>query len=198
MSIDKVKEKILLKAEKEAEEILSRAKAEIEKEKNIFLEEKRKEFDERFEKAVRKIENELKRKIDQEKLLADRKILEVKRKFIDDVFERVMEKLTSMKKDDYLKFLENLIVKDAPVGESEIILNEKDKKLFSKSLIERINKKIGKERKVKLSNKIAEIKGGCIIRGNEVEIDDSFETLVNDERERSEIETAKQLFGDEK
>ncbi len=197
MSIEKVKEKILSKAEKEAKEILTRAKAELDKEKALFLQEKSEEFERRFEKAVRDIENEIKRRIDQEKVLADRKVLAVKRKFIEETFTLVAEKLGSMKKRDYLKFLENLIIRDAPMGESELILNERDRKLIDGKLLEKINKKLGKNRQVKLSEKTVEIRGGCLMRGNEIEIDDSFETLINDERERSEIEIVKKLFGDE-
>ncbi len=198
MSIEKVREKILQKAEKEAEEILSRAKEEIEKEKELFLKEKQAEFENKLEKAIRDIESDIRRRIDQVKLLADREILTVKRKFIDETFGLAMEKFLSMDKKDYLKFLEKLILRDAPSGKSELVLNKKDRELFNERLLKSINKKLGKDRTVTLSDRTAEIKGGCIIRGDEVEIDDSLETLVNDERERSEIEIVKKLFGEGK
>lgn len=198
MSIDKVKEKILQKAEKEAEEILSRAKEEIEKEKALFLKEKQAELEERLEKASREIEDEIRKKIDREKLLAEREILAVKRKFIDETFNLTTQKFLSMDKKSYLKFLENLILKDAPPGKSELVLNKRDRELFDEKLLKSINRKLGKERTIALSGRTAEIKGGCVIRGNEVEIDDSLETLINDEREHSEIEIVKKLFGEEK
>ncbi len=198
MSIEKVKEKILSTAEKEAEDYLSRIKEEIDSERKAFIEKKEAEFKEKFEKALHRIEEEKRKKLDSEKLLFERKTLSVKRKFIDEVFSLALEKISSLDKEKYQKFLTALVVKDAPKGKSELVLNERDKKTFGKKVVSEAKKHLGKDREIILSGKTANIKGGCIIRGNEIEIDDSLETLISDEREKSEIEIAKKLFGDGK
>ncbi len=198
MSIEKVKERIIEKAQAEAKEFLLKEKEEIEKEKKLYRESLKEEFDRKLKTELGKIENEVKRKIDQKKLELDRAVLSKKRVMLDELFALAMEKFLSIDSAKYAEFLEKLILKDAPVGDSLIIVNEKDKKIVNDKFIAKLNKKLGKGRKVALSDETAQIKGGCIIKSNDVEIDDSIETLLSDERDSNEMEIAKSLFGEDK
>ena len=198
MSIEKVEERIINKGKKEAESFLSEEKAKIDKEKKLFAASKKEEFEAKFKEALLKIENEAKRKVDQKKIEADREILSKKRAMIDELFELVMKKLSSLDSKTYKKFMEGLILRDAPKGSSVILVNKKDVSLFNENFISSLNKKLGKDRKVSLSSVTVDIKGGCILKGNEVEIDDSMETLLSDERELEEISIASDLFGEHK
>ncbi len=198
MSIEKVKERIINKGKKEAESFLSEEKAKIDKEKKLFAISKKEEFEAKFKEALFKIENEAKRKVDQKRIEADREVLSKKRAMIDELFELVMKKLSSIDSKTYKKFIEGLILRDAPKGSSVILVNKKDVSLFNENFISSLNKKLGKDRKASLSSATVDIKGGCILKGNEVEIDDSMETLLSDERELEEISIARDLFGEHK
>jgi vacuolar-type H+-ATPase subunit E/Vma4 len=198
MSIERVKERILSKSKREAEAFLSSEKEKIEKEKEHFANQKKAEFEEKLKNALSKIENERNRELDQKELELDRKILSKKRAMIDELFEIALHKLSTLDKNKYKKFIESLILKDAPKGKSLIMVNKEDLSLFDDNFILNLNKKIGKGREISLSSETVSIKGGCIIRGNEVEIDDSIESLIADERESKEMSIAKSLFGEDK
>ena len=198
MSIEKVEERIINKGKKEAEIFLSEEKAKIDKEKKLFDVSKKEEFEKKRKEALLKIENEAKRKADRRKLEADREILSKKREMIDELFEAAIKKLSSLDLKTYKKFVEGLILKDAPKGKSIVMVNKKDISLFTDSILSSLNKKLGKDREISLSSKTVNIKGGCILKGNEIEIDDSIETLLSDEREQDEISIANDLFGEDK
>ncbi len=198
MSIEKVKERIVEKAQFEAKEFLLKEKKKIEKEKELYRESLKEEFNERLKVELGKIENDVKRKIDQKKLELDRAVLSKKRAILDEIFSLALKKFLSIDSANYAEFLEKLILNDAPLGESFIVVNKKDKKIINEKFIAKLNKKLGKGRKVSLSDETAEIKGGCIIKSKDVEIDVSIETLLADERDSSEMEIAKSLFGADK
>ncbi len=198
MSIEKIKEKILSEAEREADNFLSEEKRKIEEERKSFIEQKSREINSKTKAALLKIDNDKKREIDRKSLEEEREILSRKRALIDELFAIVENKFASMDKKTYREFLIALIVHDAPNGSSEIVVNERDFDLFTEKIISGINRKLGKGKKISLSSERMSIKGGCIIKGNEVEIDDSIETLLKDEREKEEMSIAKKLFGESK
>jgi len=113
----------------------------------------------------------------------ERILLEEKRTLLDALFLQVEDQISSIKKDLYLNFVKKLILRDAPIGESILFVNKRDYKFFQKS-----------KRGIKLSKKTIDIKGGCILKGNEIEVDDSISSLVGELREEEEIVVAKELF----
>ncbi len=196
MSIEKIKDKILSKAKEEADVYLSEERKKIENERKMFVEQKNAEIENETKKTLLKMDNDKKRKIGRESMRVEREILARKRALIDELFTIVEGKFVLLDKKLYKEFLINLIVNDAPIGNAEIMVNENDSVLFDKKLVSEINKKLGDGKNISLSDKTANIKGGCIIKGNELEIDDSIETLLKDEREREEMSLAKELFGE--
>lgn len=196
MSVEDIKKRILDKAESEANLIINKARERIKEEKNTFENEQKKIFSERMQKEIEKIHNELKKRIDQEKLKESRAILKRKNELLESLFSEVIEKIASLPKTQYKKFLVDMIVKDAPKGKSVLFLNKKDAGLFTEKVISEINKSLGKGREIALGNHSIDIKGGFILKGEEVEIDDSLETIVKDVKEKEEIRISKELFGD--
>ena len=196
MSVEEIKKRILNKAESEANLIVNKARERIKEEKNTFESEQKTIFSERTQKEIEKINSELKKRIDQEKLKESRAILKRKNELLEGVFSEVIEKIASLPKAQYKKFLIDMIVKDAPKGKSVLFLNKKDMGLFPEKVISEVNKSLGKGREIVLGTHPVDIKGGFILKGEEVEIDDSLETIVKDVEEKEEIRISKELFGD--
>jgi V/A-type H+-transporting ATPase subunit E len=196
MGIENIKQRILDKAKSEASLLISKEKEKIKEKKKAFEEQQKLLFSQKEEKELEKIQSELKKRIEQENLKKDRLLLEKKKYLLDKFFLEIEEKIADLPEKQYKEFLVDLILRDAPKGRSLLFVREKDKKLFTKKLLLEINNKLGNDREIILSEEPANIKGGFILKGAEVEIDDSVEMLVKDLREKEEIVIAKKLFGE--
>ena len=195
MSIKKLEKRITDKATEEAKLFFDNEKKKNLDELKKFKEIKNKEFLMRIEKLLRDIESEAKKKIDQEERKLERNLLEEKRILLGTLFSLVEDRISSIKKDLYLNFIKKLILRDAPIGESVLLVNKRDYKFINKKFIDDINKELQKsKRSVKLSTKVIDIKGGGILKGSEIEVDDSISSLVGELREKEEIDVAKELF----
>ncbi len=196
MSVESIKKRILDKAESEANLIVNKARERIKEEKKAFEDEQRAIFEEKTKKEIEKVHSDLKRRIEQEQLKKSRALLERKNELLEELFSEVIDRVTSLPEKQYKEFLIDMILKDAPSGRSVLFLNKNDAKLFSKEIILSINKKLGKGREIVSGDYPVDIKGGFILKGKEVEIDDSLETVVKDVKEKEEIRISRELFGD--
>jgi vacuolar-type H+-ATPase subunit E/Vma4 len=195
MSIKKLEKRIKDKATEEAKLFLDNEKKKNLKELKKFKEIKNKESLRRIEKLIGDIKSEEKKKIDQEERKLERSLLEEKRILLEDVFLQVEDRISSLGKNLCLNLIKKLILRDAPLGESVLFVNKRDYGFINKKFIDDINEELGKsKRSIKLSTKVIDIKGGCILKGNEIEVDDSISSLVGELREKEEIDVAKKLF----
>jgi len=196
MSVESIKKRILDKAKSEATLIVGKASERIKEEKKSFENEQKTIFEKKLEKEVEKVRNELKKRIDQEELKRDRAILKRKNELLEELFSEVIDKITSLPEKEYKKFLIDMIIKDAPKGQSVLFLNKNDIRFFTEEAISSINHKLGKGREIVLSNQPVDIKGGFILKGEGVEIDDTLETIIKDVKEKEEIRISRELFGE--
>ncbi|MCD6106853.1 MAG: hypothetical protein J7J57_01345 [Caldisericaceae bacterium] len=195
MSIKKLEKRIEDKAIEEAKLFLNNEKKKNIEELKKFKESKEKELSIRVGKLLSDMENETKKRIVQEIRKLERILLEEKRTLLNALFLQVEDQISSIKKDLYLNFVKKLILRDAPIGESILFVNKRDYKFFNKKFIDDINEELQKSKRgIKLSKKTIDIKGGCILKGNEIEVDDSISSLVGELREEEEIVVAKELF----
>ena len=194
MSIEKLEKRIVDKYQREADLFLEEEKKKIEQELEQFKKQKKEAFEIAFQKFLSDLEKEKQREIDQVTLDMERKLLEKKRNILDNLFLQVEEQIVSLDKEVYVDFLKKLIIRDVPLGKSTLFVNKRDHKFFNKKLIDKINKELGENKSIELSPETVNIKGGCIIKSSEVEIDDSIHSLVEELRERIEIDVAKELF----
>ncbi len=195
MSIKKLEKRIIDKATEEAKLFLDNEKKKNLEELKKFKEIKNKEFSIRIEKLLSGIKNEAKKKIDSEERKLERSLLEEKRILLDTLFLQVEDKIFSIRIGLYLNLIKKLILRDAPIGESVLFVNKRDYKFINEKFIDDIDKELKKsKRSIKLSTKVIDIKGGCILKGSEIEVDDSISSLVEELREKEEIDVAKELF----
>ena len=79
-------------------------------------------------------------------------------------------------------------------GEQKIILNNNGKKIIDESLLSEINKELGSKASVILSKETRNFKGGFILEKDGIEINNTFEALVNSLKDDLSQEVARVLI----
>ncbi len=192
MSIDNIKSKILSDAENAAENILMDAEktkqeiinnAKIEAETIIKIE---------AEKAIKDAEDIKSRKVSAAELQGRNMLLSAKQEAIKKSFDAAFDKLKVMPEDQYLNFLVQEIVK-IPNCEGTIFLNAKDKENIGEKLIKAVNKELNSE-KVLLGNETIQASGGFVLKKENIEINSTFETILDSMKDELIGEIANALF----
>lgn len=102
-----------------------------------------------------------------------------------------------MSDEDLKSFIKNMIVNSDIAGDENIILNEKGKSVLDNSLLGEINSELkgkGKKGELKISDELRTFRGGFILEKDGIEINNTFEDLVNSSRDDLEFEVAQVLF----
>ncbi len=139
----------LEKANNQAEEIISAAKAAAEQ----FQEQNK-------EKPNALASDIIARSLSVSKLDCRKLTLVAKKQIIDDIFGESIEYFRTKKSKEYVDFVNMLIEKNAQDGDV-VIVGEKDKQLLDKAWLEKLAKKIKKN--ITLSEQAGEFNGGIIL-----------------------------------
>ena len=184
--------KILKDAEARKGNILATA----EEEKNKILSKKVSSANEIAQEILEKAEVEAKSKkervISSAKLKVRNNKLAAKQEIIDEVFEKSIDKLTKLSKEDFLNFVKNAISSMNLSGKQTLILNEEGLKFVDEAFIDELNKNV--DAQIILGETAGNFKGGFILENNGIEINSTYEALVSSLRDELEFEVAKVLF----
>lgn len=123
------------------------------------------------------------------------KILSLKHELISESFEKAGKQLVSMSDSEKLKLYASLIRKYADEGSYSIVLNERDYTALGNEIGKMISSNAFPGSPV-LSDKRADISGGLRLDFGNVTIDASFETLLNEVREKYMTDVRTILFGE--
>ncbi|HBV67420.1 MAG TPA: hypothetical protein DEF04_04005 [Clostridiales bacterium] len=193
MSIENITANILNEARHNAEASLMNA----DKTKNEIIDNARKEADvlknAAAEKAVKEAESLKSRKISAAELQGRKMMLSAKQEAIRKSFQKALEKLKSMPEEKYIDFLTNQITK-VPYEDGMIILNKSDREKIGEKLIKSINDNQLKSDKFSLSSETSNSSGGFILRSGSVEINSTFETILDSVKDELTNEVANALF----
>jgi len=170
MSAESTKQELLNKAKAEAEAII---KTEAEKAANDAVELKN-------------------RRVSAAELQGRKMLLSAKQEAIKKSFGAAIEKLKAMPEDEYLSFLGQEIIK-IPNCEGTIVLNAKDRENIGERLVKAVNEKLGAE-KVVLSKNTVKASGGFVLKKGSVEINNTFETLLDSMKDELTGSIANALF----
>jgi V/A-type H+-transporting ATPase subunit E len=197
MSLEKILAKIKDDAQREADRIKGQAEAKasriIDDAKKQAEDKKKELIDEAKESASQHKE----RKVSMAALDFRKEILEEKQKAIDLAFEKAREQLLSLSEQKYLELLEDLILDSAEVGDEELILSPEDQKKLYQGFIESLNVKLnaaGKKGNLTISEETRNISGGVILRRGKIEVNSSFESLLDASRDELEADVSKLLL----
>lgn len=191
-NVKNITSKILKDAEAGKENILTAA----EEEKNKILSKKASSANEIAQEILQKAEADAKSKkervISSAKLKVRNNKLAAKQEIIDEVFEKSINKLTELSKEQFLNFVKNSILSMNLTGKQTLILNETGLKFVDDSFIDELNKEV--KATIALSKTAGNFKGGFILENNGIEINSTYEALVSSLRDELEFEVAKVLF----
>jgi len=191
-NVKNITSKILKDAEAGKENILAAA----EEEKNKILSKKASAANEIAQEILQKAEADAKSKkervISSAKLKVRNNKLAAKQEIIDEVFEKSINKLTELSKEQFLNFVKNSILSMNLTGKQTLILNETGLKFVDDSFINELNKEA--KATIALSKTAGNFKGGFILENNGIEINSTYEALVSSLRDELEFEVAKVLF----
>lgn len=191
-NVKNITSKILKDAEAGKENILAAA----EEEKNKILSKKASAANEIAQEILQKAEADAKSKkervISSAKLKVRNNKLAAKQEIIDEVFEKSINKLIELSKEQFLNFVKNSILSMNLTGKQTLILNETGLKFVDDSFIDELNKEA--KATIALSKTAGNFKGGFILENNGIEINSTYEALVSSLRDELEFEVAKVLF----
>lgn len=151
-----------------------------------------------LEKAKSEAQSRKERIVSGTLLKARNEILKSKQAVIKEVFEKSIEELCNLNKDEFMAFVKNSILSLDLAGDEKLILNEEGKKIVDEVLVNEINQELtlkGKKGELTIDSQIRDFKGGFILERHGIEINNTFEALVNSLKDDLEFEVARELFG---
>ena len=173
---------ILAEARRQAGEIAARYDAQAKKESEDIVSRGRRAADERVERLAGVA------KLDARKLE-----LAAKQEMLKKAYDLALEKLENLPDDQAVALLARLAVEASSTGREQVILSQKDRARYGKAAVTRANEKLG-EGRLTLSEQTRPIRGGLILSDGDVEVNGTFETLVDLQRGEMDRQVAKVLF----
>ena len=191
MSLAQITEKIRNDAQKEADEILSKAKAQagsIAAKAEKECSEIQAGFDARFEAERPEImkRREIVADIDVSKMM-----LAAKRKLIEDVYSGALNKMKKLSKADYLTLCTNLLNEGIKTKDEEVVVGSGEKYIDA-AWIAAYNSTHGTN--LSLAAEKVDISGGFILNRGRISVNCSWEMLLKVSQEKQESDVVKRLF----
>lgn len=121
-------------------------------------------------------------------------MLSAKQKVLAETYDRALEILCSMPREEYLSLLVHLLKAAGGKGDEKIALSAKDRDEMGETLVERANKELNAH--YTLAGEAADIRAGLVLISEECDVNCSFETLLALSREKTERGAAKLLFAE--
>ncbi len=178
---------ILDKAKSEAAEIKAKYAAQAEAEKAKILatgEEQAKEIVRRA-KSVAELE-------------ARQQILATKQKMISQAFDKALERMLALPKDDYVALLSRLTAQAAGTGREEVVLSPQDRKDHGQKIVDGANKILkaqSRQAELTLSEETRPLVGGVQLKAGDVEVNSTLDSIVHFSKDSLALDVAAALFG---
>lgn len=122
--------------------------------------------------------------------------LRAKQEIVEEIFEEAIKRLSSLKDEELREFIKKSILNLNIDGDEEIIIREEDKDKIDYSFIQSINEELkakGKIGNIKL-NFSKTLKPGFVLSKNGIDINNTFESLVQNNKDTLEQEVISALF----
>ncbi|MDR2137913.1 MAG: V-type ATP synthase subunit E [Synergistaceae bacterium] len=122
---------------------------------------------------------------------ADKVDLGIKRRLIDEAFDDALRKLTELSHDQYLSFVYKLMEKAVATGE-EVLLVGKNERHIDGGWLDSYN--ASHSTRLSFSGERLPIAGGFVLRNGKIDINCSWDMLVEALRSEIEPDVVKRLF----
>lgn len=190
--------KIKADGDQKVAEILEDAKIEEAKKVDIKKQEAEAQGQILIEKAKRESIIAKDRIISNAKLKVRDEKIQAKQTIITRVFEGAIHTFADMKLDDFLSYIKNNMLSSDIDGDETILLNQKYFKQIPSTFIKELNQelvKVGKKGSLVLQECPESMKDGFILSKKGMQMNFTFEEMVNMYRDELEQEISTQLFG---
>lgn len=117
--------------------------------------------------------------------------LAAKQDMVEQAYIRALEKLRALPEDRYVALLADLLTQASSTGREEVVFSQKDREQAGKAAVEKVNA-AGKA--LVLSEETRPMKGGFILKDQNVEVNCSFDTLVRLQKAETAGAVVKKLF----
>lgn len=189
--------KIIKDAEARKEEMLQAASIEEEKIIGRKITQAEEESQKRIEKAKSEAKLKKERIISSAHLEARNRKLSAKQVLISRVFDEAKKSLKSMPRDRYLEFMKRSILSLDLKGDEKLIISKDDADKINGDFLLQINdslRAVGRLGNLTVSEYYRSFNGGFIVEKGGVEINYTFEALLEAVRDELEYEVANVLF----
>lgn len=197
IGIEKIGERILADATREAEEIKAEASSESEAISKKYDQMAQDEYWEIIRQSAQKSETLMQRLKDTAAMEVKKQILAVKQEMIEKAFERSLEVLAGLPEDEYVAFLSRLAAQSSRNGRERIVMSAADRSRYGKKVCLMANEALtgqGKAAGLTLSEDTRNIRGGIILSDGNIEVNCSLEVLVEYKKNDLSGQVARILF----
>ena len=174
-------DRILADAREQAAQITGKYKAQADAEAASLAAKNEKNAAEREERLVSVAQMEA-RKVQ----------LAAKQEMVEKAYDLALEKLCAMPDARYTEVLAGLLVQASSNGREEAIFSPEDRERVGKAAVDKANAASGKQ--LKLSKETRPLKGGFVLRDENIEVKCTFDTLVRLEKAETTGAVVKTLF----
>lgn len=195
--IAKIKERILEEAQEQKQKIIEDAKAQAQNIRKEYEQRAKKILDDILDKARNTAEEKKRRILSMAQLENRKALLQAKQEIIDEAFEKAKATLKNMPVEKYQNLIANMLINSAITGNEEVIISEQDKSRITPEFLQKVNSTLigmGKQGNLRISETPGQMIGGFVLKSQDMEINSTFDSLINMEREELETEIAKILF----
>ena len=222
--IDKITARIDADTQAEIDRILGDANAQAEAIAAKFRDQAKAEDVDLLSKSQRAAAEREERLISAAQMEARKSLLAVKQEMVERAYQRALEKLQSLPKEQYVELMAAMLVRASSTGREEVVFSPADQADAGKAAVARANELLAQEVAPELPlgdgvvanllNKVAagvsafaqgtamltvseearDISGGFILRDGRIEVNCTFDALVRSEREQTAGAVAKLLF----
>lgn len=177
--LDKILTQITLDCELQCTDILNQADEQCKEIREGYKKTADKKAEDKIRQAKEKASNQLKISRSNANFEGKKNLLNAKKNMVDNVVKQAYDKLMKLDEKEYFEFLSSMIKKFARPYQGEVILNAVDRGRLPNDFYKAFD-----EKNLKISEKIADIDGGCILKYGDIEQNCSFESLFLDNQEQ--------------
>ena len=195
--IDKILAHIKSESDAECEAIERAAVEQCERIRSEYTKMEQDEYWKLVNAGTKEAERRLERLNSLAALESKKHVLMTQQEMVSEAFELAASIILKLPEREYVEFLARQICVAALTGSETIILSPSDKERFGKDVLSKANSELiagGKVANLTLSDRTADIRGGVILSGGDIEVNCSVDALVTEFRNDLSPAVASVLF----
>lgn len=195
MALKDLLAKIEAEAQEQADAILKQGAQAVEMLKQSADSETQKEVGAIRQQGKRLAESERSRVLSLANLEVRKRLLTTRQQAIGEVIDKAIKKLRDLPAQEYFELLQSKIHASPIQGQTELLLNPKDRQRVPQDFVDRVNRSLSNG-SIVLSDETRDIDGGFVLRTGRTEENCSFKAVLQQMRDALELEVGRALFGE--